>query len=268
MKYFIFSDVHGFYSILKEELNKSGFDENDSNHMLISLGDNFDRGKENYQMFKFLKDMKSKNKIILIKGNHEDLFIKMMSRGYASNVDKHNGTYDTLNEFYHHYFNDYTTDIKDYNFDSTYYELKNDGFFDLIYGMKNYYETDHYIFTHGFIPVNIDGQYYGGINNATYKKNWRNATEQEFQDSRWLNGIQMSMQYKIGEPNKKIVVGHFHASYGNIRKKMKKGLPNSIYSKYEFFELENFKPYIDKRVIAIDACTVYTKQINVFVVED
>ena len=96
MKYFVFSDIHGFYSILKEELDKKGFDVNDENHMLISIGDNFDRGKENYHMFKFLKEMKQKNKIILIKGNHEDLFMDMLKRGYPEMMDYSNKTYDNL----------------------------------------------------------------------------------------------------------------------------------------------------------------------------
>ena len=60
MKYFVFSDVHGCYNRLCEELEKKGFDENNQDHMLISLGDNFDRGKENYQMLLFLKRKKNK----------------------------------------------------------------------------------------------------------------------------------------------------------------------------------------------------------------
>ena len=55
MKYFVFTDIHGFYSILKKELIKQGFDENNENHMLISLGDNFDRGNENYEMYDKIK---------------------------------------------------------------------------------------------------------------------------------------------------------------------------------------------------------------------
>ena len=71
MKYFVFGDVHGYYSLLMEELKKNGYDEENENHMLISLGDNFDRGPENYKMYEFLKKMKQKNKIILVKGNHD-----------------------------------------------------------------------------------------------------------------------------------------------------------------------------------------------------
>ena len=45
MRYFITSDIHGYYSVLIKELNKQGFDKNKDT--LITLGDNFDRGSEN-----------------------------------------------------------------------------------------------------------------------------------------------------------------------------------------------------------------------------
>ena len=45
MRYFIISDIHGYYSVLKQELEKQGFDKD--RDTLISLGDNFDRGDEN-----------------------------------------------------------------------------------------------------------------------------------------------------------------------------------------------------------------------------
>lgn len=99
MKYFVFSDVHGYYSLLKSELDKKGFDINNDNHMLISIGDNFDRGPENYKMYQFLVQMKKLNKIILVKGNHEDLFLKLLFRRKATYVDTINGTYNTLIEF-------------------------------------------------------------------------------------------------------------------------------------------------------------------------
>ena len=54
MKYFVFSDVHGFYDLLIGKLNSEGFDINNPNHMLISLGDNFDRGPQNYLVYSFL----------------------------------------------------------------------------------------------------------------------------------------------------------------------------------------------------------------------
>ena len=43
MKYFVVSDVHGFYTELKVALDKNGFDINDNNHKLIICGDLMDR---------------------------------------------------------------------------------------------------------------------------------------------------------------------------------------------------------------------------------
>jgi len=267
MKYFVFSDVHGFYSILKEELEKSGFDVNNENHMLISIGDNYDRGKENYEMFQFLKEMKHKNKVILIKGNHEDLLMDMLRRGYPESTDYLNKTYDTFVQFYKRYFKIEDEEAEPNNWIEVYKAMKDDGFFDLIYDMKDYFETEKYIFTHGFIPINgVYTPYFS--ENCEYRPDWRNASTSEFKFSRWYNGIELSIKYNIKEPNKKIVIGHFHASYGNVRKELGKDLPKRTYDQYEFSNFEYFKPYEDDNIIAIDSCVGYTKMINVLVLED
>ena len=258
MKYFVFADVHGYYSLLIKELENKGFNVNNEEHMLISLGDNFDRGPENYEMFLFLKEMYNKNKIILVKGNHEDIFLNMIMKGYPSETDKLNGTYGTLNELYQKYF-ETEENIKYAYILETYHKLKEVGFISLIYNMLDYYETKNYIFTHGFIPIDE-------VNNQ-YNNNWRDSSYKEFQDSRWTNGIEKSIKYKIGEPNKKIVIGHFHASYGNVRKDAN-DLPEGILKKLEFSSLDLFEPYIDERIIAIDGCTHFTKKVNVVIIED
>lgn len=256
MKYFVFADIHGFYTIFKEALEKSGFDEENPEHMLVSLGDNFDRGEENYQVFTFLKRMKAKNKIILIKGNHEDLMLQMIFRKYPLSRDLHNGTYQTIEEFGKVYFNDKESFFT--NFEGIYYKLREDGFFDLLYDMLDYYETDHYIFTHGYLPLNLD---------YTYKADWRNASIDEFERARWHNGMNISINLKIGEPNKKIVVGHYHTYYGNIRKKYHYD-DKLEYPSISFEDLSMFKPYEDDNVIGLDARTVSTQMVNILILED
>lgn len=256
MKYFVFSDVHGFYSIFKEALDQSGFDKTNPNHMLISIGDNFDRGQENYQMFTFLKEMKAKKKIILVKGNHEDLIAEMILRRYPLSRDLHNKTYQTLEEFGEVYFKD--KDSFYLRFEDLYQKLKEDEFLDFIYDMHDYYETDHYIFTHAYIPINPD---------YTYKKDWRNATYQEFKEARWRNGMGISIDLDIGETGKKIVVGHWHTYYGNIRKKYNYD-QTILYPRIDYEDLSLFKPYEDKNMIAIDAHTAGTNMVNILVLED
>lgn len=260
MKYFVFSDVHGFYSILKEELDKKGFDVNNDDHMLISIGDNFDRGNENYQMYLFLKEMKEKKKIILIKGNHEDLFLEMLYRGNPMYHDKTNGTLGTLEEFYKVFYDDEGYKYL-YFFGDVYYKLKDEGIIEFMDDMLDYYETDHYVFTHGFIPIahNID---------LEYDLDWRNASKEEFKRSRWVNGMERSIYDNIGIEGKKIVVGHFHASYGNVRKREGKFENSLKLRKLEFENLDDMNVYEDDNVIAIDACTVLSKRVNVLVIED
>ena len=85
-----------------------------------------------------------------------------------------------------------------------------DKFFDIIYDMKDYYETSNYIFTHAFIPIDQS--------EICYLNDWRNADSDLFYASRWINGIQMSMDFNIHEPGKKIVIGHYHTSYGHVKK--------------------------------------------------
>ena len=227
--------------------------------MLISLGDNFDRGCENYLMYLFLKEMKQKNKIILVKGNHEDLFLKMMYRGIATYVDERNGTYGTLIEFISKYFPLEEDDFFYYNAKEVYEKFRDEEILDFFYDMKDFYETKNYIFTHGFIPFNeLD---------YTYKEDWRNSTKDEFASSRWKNGIQMSIDYNIGEKNKKIVIGHYHTSYGHVRKEYP-SLDSFQLREVEFSKNANFGIYEDENIIALDACTHFSKKVNVLVVED
>ena len=260
MKYFVFGDVHGFYSLLEQKLKSLGFDENNKDHMLISLGDNFDRGCENYQMYEFLLDMKNKNNIILVKGNHEDLFLKMLYKRKATYVDITNGTYGTLLEFVKHYFKDEDAEDLIYYSNSTIYsKLNEEGILDFFYDMQDFYETKNYIFTHGFIPINEE--------RMRYKRNWRDSTKEEFERSRWLNGIEMSKTYNISGKGKKIVVGHFHTSYGHVRDKYKD--KSSVeYRKLEFSDDACFDIYEDSNIIALDACTALTKKINILVIDD
>ena len=155
---------------------------------------------------------------------------------------------------------DTNENIKFAYFLEMYHKLKEIGFINLIDSMLDYYETNNYVFTHGFIPID-------NVNN-NYLENWRNASYNEFKDARWINGIEKSMKYKIGEPNKKIVIGHFHSSYGNVRKNVDDSFSEGVLSKLEFSDLKLFEPYIDERIIAIDACTHLTKKINVLIIED
>lgn len=61
------------------------------------------------------------------------------------------------------------------------------------------------------------------------------------------------------EPNKTIVCGHWHASYGHAK------IDGTC---SEFGEDADFSPYYGKGIIALDACTVHSRKVNCIVLED
>ena len=72
MKYFIVSDVHSYYSILRRTLDEKGFFLN-KDHVLVLLGDAFDRGEETRDTAEFLLSLYDQGKLIYVLGNHEEL---------------------------------------------------------------------------------------------------------------------------------------------------------------------------------------------------
>ena len=53
-KYFITSDIHGFFTPFMKELNRKGFDIEKKDHILVICGDIFDRGNEPLVIYNFL----------------------------------------------------------------------------------------------------------------------------------------------------------------------------------------------------------------------
>ena len=66
-KYFVASDIQSFYTPCIKELNKTGFDLNNEEHILIICGDLFDRGSESLKLYEFIKSL-PKERRILIRG--------------------------------------------------------------------------------------------------------------------------------------------------------------------------------------------------------
>ena len=98
MKYFVSADIHGFYDEWMLALREKGFDVNNPNHKIIVCGDIFDRGKQPKQVIDFI--LSHKDKIILIRGNHEDLMEDMIKRNKNTIADLLNGTAQTVVDLY------------------------------------------------------------------------------------------------------------------------------------------------------------------------
>ena len=97
MKYYITADIHGFYTEFHKALDEAGYFTDSEPHKLIILGDIFDRGQEAVKMQEFILQLMEQDAVILVRGNHEDLFEEMVTIDEGLPVRHHvsNGTYGT-----------------------------------------------------------------------------------------------------------------------------------------------------------------------------
>ena len=73
MKYYVTADIHGFFTPMMKALTDAGYFTDQEPHKLIILGDVLDRGREALKVQQFILDEMDKDRVILIRGNHEDL---------------------------------------------------------------------------------------------------------------------------------------------------------------------------------------------------
>lgn len=250
MKYYVCSDIHGFYTLLKKTLRETGFENDASPHKLILVGDCFDRGEEAAEMQGFILNQMEQEQLILVRGNHEDLFEEFATVDNGLPYEHHlfNGTFDTalqLTGFSAVKADEQPSALAAACRETPYFRK-------IIPAAVDWYETEHYIFTHGWIPCNrkFDGTPF-------YDSTWREADAEEWREARWQNGM-YSARF-VTEPQKTIVCGHYHTSYGHSH-------IEKIGS--EFGADADFSPYYGKGIIAIDACTAFSGKINCVILED
>lgn len=236
MRYFVFTDAHGHFNALKASLESKGFDSSDNEHILISCGDNFDRGVENYEMFNFLKGFIDSNRIVLIKGNHDTFLERIISRGFVSPSD-YTTTVETLENFKE------KLNLIDLQDVVLWMKENMKSYFD---NLKWYYELGDFIFTHSWLPL----KYHDSPNYV-----WNEATM-----------IEGQYQYTKNEiiPNKTLVNGHRFSFFYHFRFKS----PGACIDDFCDIPLEYFKPYYDKGIIALDTCTIHTKRVNILVIDE
>jgi serine/threonine protein phosphatase 1 len=219
--YFVVSDIHGFYSELLEGLASKGFNSNNPNHTLVVIGDIFDRGSRSMDVYNYLKGL-HKDRRILIRGNHEDMFVELVKKSFPSTYDFHNKTVDTFCQLTGH---DEDELLKYYY----YTDEESMGKFKIMamhqwkeisklvskMGIDawiqsdewvNYYELGDFLFTHSFIP----------LREGEYNPKWRsNATEDEW--IRYRTGcpwriFQQGYFKEESDKGKILVFGHWHTS--------------------------------------------------------
>ena len=257
-RYFACSDIHSFFTEWQDALADKWFDISNKEHIIIICGDLFDRGHQSKECFEFVKKLSEENRLIYVRGNHEDLMfdaVKQIDRGM--HVGRHhlsNGTINTICDI---------TDINIYDLLSGIFDWKE---FDNI--VKNnllsfidntcvdYYELGDTVFVHGWVPTTCDE------NKVTIvDENWRDGG---WNEARWENGMEM-FNFGLAPKDKLIVCGHWHASYGHskITKTCTEFGPDA---KFTTFTCHNDETNSD--IIALDACTVHTHFVNCVVFDE
>ena len=260
MKYYVVADTHGFYTPLCSALESAGFFAEKQPHKLVVCGDMMDRGPQAVKMQEFMKRMLDEDRLIFVRGNHEDLMEAMLIdiSTYRPVSERHeiNGTWSTalqLSDLPPELGARFPTEVAR--------RVKNSIFFrDLIPASIDYFETEHYVFVHGWIPAystppdDIDPE--GGLH---CRADWREATLGEWRKARWYNGMECACVSRYGIPDKTVVCGHWRASYGHAQ----------VHGEGSVFgEKAIFTPFYDKGIIALDACAAYSGFINCIVLED
>ncbi len=256
MKYFVVSDLHGFFFEFNTALLNAGFDIENPEHKLIVCGDLMDRGQEAVLMQQYIMQLISKDKVILIRGNHEDLVLELLANyekwiDYGIEYTHHfsNRTFDTLLQLTGCDYWTATTQTKAFAracYNTPFIKT-------IIPKMVDYVETEHYVFVHGWIPCNTTKKFEGDIHK--FDPNWRTAAQSQWEEARWLNGMDCAVKDNVVLPNKTIICGHWHCSYGH--------------EKYDANPTKgNYNPFRARGIIAIDACTALSRKVNCIVIEE
>ena len=262
MRYYVVSDVHGFFDKMIIALKDKGYFKDKAPHKLIICGDLFDRGSQTQKMMDFVLDLIKKDEVILIRGNHEDLMVDLAYNieNYIGVIDcshhSSNGTFKTalaLSKMNRRDIEKKPMEFKD--------KMKKSPFFtEILPHMVDYFETEHYVFVHGWVPCNeLKATSYGGQIAYSKMGNWRGAAPYAWSRARWVNGMAAARCGVLDDQGKTIVCGHYRTAWGH-------SVIHGIGQSYG--EFGEYSPYYDEGIIAIDGCTAFTKQVNCIVLDD
>ncbi len=251
MENFVVSDIHDHFDLLIKALNSNGFDKNNNTHRLIICGDAFYSGPQPGELFEFMQELYKKNRLIFIYGNHDiELLDNLKNKHFTRPANRKCIELIVL----------YLTGGKDLNDEELISESNRLGFTDFLEKVPVwYYETDKYIFTHGFIPTSKN----------SYNKNWRTSTEQEWRASTKKDAMMLSFKYKIHEPNKIIICGHYSAARCHLMANATSSdWENKIYKDVSKVPKDWFKPYVGETFIALDQSVKKSGFMNCIIINE
>ena len=241
MKYFIFADPHGHYTELKEALLAAGYDETNDSHMLIGLGDYFDRGLENGRMATFLLDQYQKGKARLILGNHDSMlldFLRGLDNGIFNSI--YNGFGNTLEDL----AKIETWQLIYYNPEFVIFQIKENypRLLELLHNMEHKIEIGNFVLTHAGYSNKLKDSYFTDMWEVN---NWART-------DLFVKSFATSDDFRFG---KTYIFGHWHAF--DLRQKFQNG-DGTITP----------EPFMQTHYIGLDACTAVTKKVNIYIIDE
>ena len=247
MKYFLFSDVHGEYDALITSLEAAGFDLSNKEHMLVGLGDYFDRGSQNEMVLVFLKTMLDMGRIKLVRGNHDDMLLNFLrTTPLGEPIDTLYKQHHYINDVIHNGMNKTVADLAGQPEVSANLSILIDGadafrrqikdkypfLTDMLVNMTDRVLIDNYILTHaGFTLYDYE----------------------EMKVNNWAHTE--TMVEKLGSllsPHHVYIFCHWHAEKLNKKFKVK---------------TDNMNKFVYKNFIGIDGKSNLTKKVTVHIIE-
>lgn len=234
---FVVSDVHGHYTEMMAALAQAGFDKDCEAHTFVSCGDLFDRGSENGQIYAFVRSLERK---VLIRGNHEDFLGDILERGYILAMDVENGTDVTVEQLLGECALDAQGRLNRELCGERIREIT-----DFLDSMIHYFAAGEYIFTHGWLPTVFEDRY------PRVSPDWQNVSASEW---RLAHRSEWQQFYGAGATLKgrTIVCGHRPSYMGYYFDPVR--------------ETDCTEPFHGEGMIAVDAGTVRSGRVNVLVV--
>ena len=144
-KIYAIGDIHGQLHKLKGLIEKLPIDDT---CQLVFVGDYTDRGEHSFEVIEYLINLCKRYNCVFLKGNHEDLFMNFML-GESDDMFVCNGGDSTIQSYKNNGY-----DISQFvEYQRRNLPITHVNFYK---SLKNYYETDDYIFVHaGLLPKNI-----------------------------------------------------------------------------------------------------------------
>lgn len=181
MKYFVVGDIHGCMDKLTQVLSFWKKDE----ERLVFLGDLVDRGPDSLDVILKVMDLRVNHDAIVLKGNHEDLFLNWLKApDDESDLYLNQGGAQTIDSFFGKRvaYQQSPSQLAKYIQENFSEEI------DCLSSMKLFHETEKHIFVHAGVDLHM--------------KDWKNTNEKLF------NWIRNPFIYGKNETGKTIIFGH------------------------------------------------------------